>query len=115
MWEYRARLSRVTDGDTVRLVIDLGMRVQTEQAIRILGIDAPELGTDEGRAAREFALAWCEQHAEHVLEDEPDWPFTVRTIRDRKSFDRYLGELRCREQHDYASAAVHAAMAVWTA
>lgn len=55
MYEYRARVATIWDADTVRLDIDLGFGIWTaRQPFRLAGIDAPELGTPEGRAARDW-------------------------------------------------------------
>lgn len=46
-------LVRVVDADTVRLTIDLGFGlVLVNQSFRLIGIDAPELNTEEGRRAK---------------------------------------------------------------
>ena len=42
MFEYNCTLSRVIDGDTVELSIDLGFRLSVREIIRLEGIDAPE-------------------------------------------------------------------------
>ena len=42
MYEYRAKLERVVDGDTVDLVVDLGFGVLRRDRFRLVGIDAPE-------------------------------------------------------------------------
>jgi micrococcal nuclease len=42
MYEYKATLKRVVDGDTVWLRVDLGFRIWSETDFRLLGIDAPE-------------------------------------------------------------------------
>lgn len=54
MYEYAATVERVIDGDTVDVTIDLGFRVYLGQRIRLAGIDAPEVSTDEGKDARDF-------------------------------------------------------------
>lgn len=55
MYEYRARVAYVHDADTVRLDVDLGFGVWLHRVpFRLAGIDAPELGTPEGRAARDW-------------------------------------------------------------
>jgi endonuclease YncB( thermonuclease family) len=51
MYEYRSRLERVVDGDTLYLWVDLGFSVWTLADFRMLGINAPEHGTVEGEAA----------------------------------------------------------------
>ena len=53
---YKASLIRVVDGDTVELMVDQGFSNFTKQTMRLYGIDAPELRTKEGKAAK----AWLE-------------------------------------------------------
>lgn len=43
----------VYDGDTVTVRVDLGMYVSTVVKLRLLGINAPEMSTPEGRPARD--------------------------------------------------------------
>ena len=45
MYEYKAKLDRVVDGDTVDLFIDLGFGIWTKQRIRLFGINTPESRT----------------------------------------------------------------------
>ena len=45
MYEYRAKLVRVVDGDTVDALIDCGFSLFTRQRIRLLGINTPECRT----------------------------------------------------------------------
>lgn len=42
MWQYRATVDRVVDGDTIDVTIDLGFRVYTTQRLRLRHIDTPE-------------------------------------------------------------------------
>ena len=42
MYEYKATLLRVIDGDTVVLDVDLGMMIHVLRPCRLHGIDAPE-------------------------------------------------------------------------
>jgi micrococcal nuclease len=53
MYNYKATLNRVVDGDTVNLTIDLGFRLSYTANCRLAGINAPELNTDEGKASRD--------------------------------------------------------------
>jgi len=55
MYEYRATVIRVVDGDTIDLAVDLGFRVTFTDRVRLVGVDAPEIRAptfDAGRAAR---------------------------------------------------------------
>lgn len=81
-FSYYARLERVVDGDTLKVVIDLGFGVSIRQTIRLYGIDVYEKNTALGRAATRFV--------EHWLADKPI--LVIRTIKDRTGkFGRYLG------------------------
>lgn len=51
MYKYDAELVRVIDGDTVRLRVDVGFRMRFEDNFRLLGINAPEMGTEAGHVA----------------------------------------------------------------
>ncbi len=53
MYEYRARVVKIKDGDTVVLDVDLCLHVVREkETFRLARINAPELGTPEGDAAK---------------------------------------------------------------
>jgi len=43
IYEYKAKLSRVVDGDTLYMVVDLGFRVTMELDFRLEGLNAPEV------------------------------------------------------------------------
>ena len=48
MYEYRAYVTRVVDGDTVDVDIDLGFGVMLkDERVRIMGIDTPESRTSD--------------------------------------------------------------------
>lgn len=88
MYIYAARLVRLVDADTWVLDVDLGMSVWMRgQRIRAAGINAPELSTQAGQTARDWAGAWFAKHA-------PDSTVTVRTIKDRDdNYGRLLGTI----------------------
>jgi micrococcal nuclease len=64
LWHYKALVTRVYDGDTITVDIDLGFNmVLRDQSIRLSGIDTPEIRGDErpeglisGNALRERIL-----------------------------------------------------------
>ena len=79
---YRARIITHVDADTSRVTVDMGFDVNVKLTIRWQGINAPELRTDEGKAA----LAWLTSHL------EAGEMCILQTIRDkREKFGRYLG------------------------
>ena len=63
MYEYKCKMVKVVDGDTVDVDIDLGFGVwMRDQRIRLYGIDTPESRTSDdkekvyGLAAKDFVV-----------------------------------------------------------
>lgn len=54
-WTVPATVIDVVDGDTIRLQLDLGWNVTYTARARIAGINAPEIKTPEGIAAKQYA------------------------------------------------------------
>lgn len=83
MYEYRALVTKVVDGDTVHCRVDLGFDVGVNVTLRLAGINSPEMKTAEGVAARDALRSFIENA--HV---------TVKTTKDRKEkFGRYLARI----------------------
>lgn len=60
VWTVPAEVVEVYDGDTVRLILDLGWNVKYGPALcRLRGIDAPELHAEGGKASRDYARTLC--------------------------------------------------------
>lgn len=51
---YDAVIEKVVDADTVDIVVDLGFRIKARIRTRLLGINAPEVSTSEGKVARDY-------------------------------------------------------------
>jgi len=89
MYTYNATLLDVTDGDTIKVRIDMGFRVSCEQSIRINMVDTPEMfsGSIEERAEGRKAKAYLQQ----LLADNP---LTLVTWKDaRQSFNRWCADV----------------------
>jgi micrococcal nuclease len=57
MYEYRATINRVVDGDTVDIDIDLGFGIwMKDERVRVMGIDTPESRTSD-KVEKVFGLA----------------------------------------------------------
>ena len=85
---YKADLIRVVDGDTVDLIIDLGFDTSRIERFRLYGIDAPEMNTAEGKAAK----AWLE---DAIRPPEPIYVQTIQlsTKAKRDKYGRFLAVL----------------------
>lgn len=52
---YAGIVDLVHDGDTVNVRLDVGFDLTVYARVRVLGINAPELSTPDGKTARDFA------------------------------------------------------------
>jgi micrococcal nuclease len=106
VYEYRAALIRVVDGDTMHLAIDLGLDIATRMTIRIAGVNAPEMSTPEGQQAKLWAIQWFDDHISAIQPSlplvVPKWPLNIETIKDKKEkYGRYLGRITAEDGHVY--------------
>ena len=90
MYEYKATIRRVVDGDTVDVTLDLGFNIMYNSRIRLLGIDTPESRTRDleekkrGLAAKDRVKELCPVGSS----------VTLKTTKDgRGKFGRILGEI----------------------
>ena len=91
MHEYKAKVTKVIDGDTIKCDIDLGFSLfLSNQTIRLYGIDCPESRTRDkeekyyGNISKQFLKDYCPKGSY----------ITLRTHLDKKGkFGRILGEL----------------------
>jgi len=79
---YKAYLERVVDGDTIRATIDLGFKTLHQEIVRLKGINAPEIGTDEGKKSSK-ALS-------KILKDVP---FLVIKTMKNDIYGRYVADV----------------------
>jgi len=91
MYEYKAKIRRFVDGDTIDVDIDLGFgMILSKQRIRLYGIDTPESRTRDkeekfyGKLAAQFLKDQCKKGS----------CITLRTYLDKKGkYGRILGEI----------------------
>lgn len=92
MYDYKARVLKVVDGDTLHVEIDLGMDVRHRTTVRLYGINAPEMGAPGGIDARIFVADWMLANA-HDSGNGEDW-VRLTTIKDkREKYGRYLANV----------------------
>jgi micrococcal nuclease len=87
MYEYKAKLLKVIDGDTADLQIDVGFQMTTIQRVRLLRINTPEMKGE----TREAAIR-AKSYLEGLLKLRDGDYLAVRTEKD-DAFGRYLAEL----------------------
>jgi len=57
MYEYACQVTKVHDGDTATVVIDVGFHLSFRTTVRLAGINAPELSTGAKGAKSKAKLA----------------------------------------------------------
>ena len=88
MYKYRVEVTRVVDGDTVDVDIDLGFGMTyKKQRVRMMGIDTPESRT------RDLEEKFYGLESKKYLVDLLDGATVTLVSHDKGKFGRILGEL----------------------
>ena len=72
MYQYKAKLVRVVDGDTVDAMIDCGFSTFKKERIRLYGIDAPESRTRD-KEEKKMRLAAKARLKEQIKEGQNEF------------------------------------------
>ena len=105
MYQYRCKIIKVIDGDTVDVDIDLGFGVwMKKERIRMMGIDTPESRTRDltekrfGNMAKDFVLDKLPIGSDQVLQTFKD---------DTGKFGRILGDFIIDDGISLVEAMIH--------
>jgi hypothetical protein len=81
MWDRRASITSIHDGDTVAVLLDQGFGdLKEAMKIRLFGVFAPELKEVGGPECKDFVDTWVNKYTGSVR-----FPFIVTTLRGPKS------------------------------
>jgi len=103
MYEYKFKVTKVVDGDTVDGIIDLGFGILLKERVRVYGIDAPEIrlqksikNLKERKLEKQRGLK-AKHRLKEILDHgakEPEGLF-INTFLDRKGkYGRVLGDIK---------------------
>ena len=96
MYEYKCKIRKVVDGDTVDIDIDLGFGIWlNDERVRIMGIDTPESRTSDP-VEKIFGLA-AKERVKHLLGADSTLVSKVKGDGNeemRGKFGRILGDFR---------------------
>jgi micrococcal nuclease len=89
MYEYNCEVTRVVDGDTVDVIIDLGFDISYKSRVRLYGIDTPESRTrDKDEKVRGL------MSKQYLVDELSKGQVVIKTYKDKKGkFGRVLGEM----------------------
>lgn len=85
LFRYRGTATRIIDGDTLKISVDLGLYVSREITVRIADINVPEVRGETASAG------WAAAHALRQLVEGR--PLYLETRKDTRSFDRWIATL----------------------
>ena len=89
MYEYNCEVTRIVDGDTVDVIIDLGFDISYKSRVRLYGIDTPESRTrDKDEKVRGL------MSKQYLVDELSKGQVVIKTYKDKKGkFGRVLGEM----------------------
>ena len=88
LYNYRATVTRIVDGDTIDAILDLGFGVTYKTRIRLAKFDAPEIISASCSEERQAGL----DAAQFLADTLKDKEVIIATVKDRKDkYGRYLG------------------------
>ena len=92
MYEYKAKLKRAVDGDTLDLIIDMGFKISTEQRVRLKGIDTPETWRRK-KDSEEYKRGMESKNYVVKRIEENNNEMVVRTDKHAGKYGRYIAEI----------------------
>jgi endonuclease YncB( thermonuclease family) len=97
---------RVVDGDTIRVRVDCGFRVDARPTVRLTIVDTPERGQPGWLEAQDFVRDWL-LAPEWLLLERPIVRLNLRlTTYGKATFDRWLGDIYDASTGDTLSGAL---------
>ena len=94
MYQYKATLNRIIDGDTIDVNVDLGFDVKIKQRVRLYGIITPEVRTKELKEKQKGIEAT--EYLKKILPKE----FFIHTILNKRGkYGRILGVIWVKEEN----------------
>lgn len=85
MFDYKAKITNIVDGDTLDFEIDLGFGITYNNRLRLYGIDTPEIRGKE----REAGLI-VKNYVENLLLNKEVY---LETVKEKGKFGRYIAKV----------------------
>jgi len=91
MFEYKAKLDRVVDGDTIDVIVDLGFYTKIKERLRLAGIDTPEVYGRKKNSKEYLKGVEAKEYVEKRLQENKD-EMIIRTDKIGK-WRRWIAEI----------------------
>lgn len=101
MYQYKAVIKKVVDGDTLEIDIDLGLLVWIHgEKVRLLGVNTPEVYGVKKDSPEWFEGNKASTFVKSVLKEQDD--VIVETVKDKKEkYGRYLAVVYIKIDESY--------------
>ena len=102
MYNYKATVVNIVDGDTLDCLIDLGFGISVQQRVRLYGINIYETTLRDGQTAEEKLLGLeCKQYLiDLFIQGDPN--ITITTYQGQGKYGRWLGVITLADGGDLA-------------
>ncbi len=92
MYQYKATVERIVDGDTIDVIIDLGFKITTNQRIRLAKINTPETYNVKKESEEYKKGMEAKKYVEQRLEAN-SYQILLETGKDVGKYGRYIGTI----------------------
>lgn len=89
LYNFKATLKRVIDGDTIEVIIDLGFDIHFTEKVRVARIDTPEIRVSYVLEKKCGYLV--KDYVESLLKDKQLY---LKTYKNHEKYDRYNAEVK---------------------
>lgn len=93
MYQYKAKVDRIVDGDTIDITIDLGFKITTHQRIRLAGINTPETYNVK-KDSEEYKKGYAAKQFVEQRISANNFEIQVETGKDTGKYGRYIGTIK---------------------
>ncbi len=92
MYQYKAKVDRIVDGDTIDVVIDLGFKITTYQRIRLARINTPETYNVKKDSEEYQKGMEAKNFVEQRMADN-NYEILLETEKVQEKYGRYIGTI----------------------
>lgn len=91
LYWYRAKFVRAVDGDTIEVTVDHGMKILSDQHLRVKDINAPEMSGVKKESEEYKKGVIVRDRVESLLRPNPI--LMIHTEKDKLTFNRYVADV----------------------
>lgn len=92
MYQYKAKVDKIIDGDTIDVIIDLGFKITTYQRIRLANINTPETYNVKRDSDEYQSGLASKQYVEKRIAAN-NYEIKVETEKVPEKYGRYIGTI----------------------